>query len=445
MTYISFGASEDEICVFSDFGLKMSVMNLLTSKSVDINAPKFYTSGTVNKGFCFRPQTRNLALLTRSGGKDVISIHARESLEVMRSWNPETVDAQGILWSPDGRWLAVWESAGQAHRIYVYTADGHLYKTWRGPTPTCHEEKDVEYGAGIRMVEWSGTGTCVAVGDYGRRVTVLGTPGWREVLNVVHMTAITPGDGLQVWQEQIVPSPQGGFEREFTAASQTICPPTSGATPASNNDPKTGTNLLSFDNSGTLLVTRTENMPTTIWIWDISTRILRAVMIFHAPIARATWHPSMTELLMIRCEGDETRGLVYLWDPSWETPKAIDFAREIPGNKVLGKTVVRWLNVASEQAALLFSDSQDCILASVSDCDEEVPWCEAGLRGFDIYGQREESPLNLVPADEKGGRVTVESLMDDSEGLTGMSGGSEEVDDTFRFRKFVGPDDGDWT
>jgi hypothetical protein len=104
-------------------------MNLTTSKSVDINSPKFYHPGNASKGFSYRPGTKNLALLTRSGGKDIISIHARESLEVMRSWHPETIDAQGIVWSPDGRWLAAWESASQGHRIFVYTADGHLYKT----------------------------------------------------------------------------------------------------------------------------------------------------------------------------------------------------------------------------------------------------------------------------------------------------------------------------
>jgi hypothetical protein len=247
---------------------------------------------------------------------------------------------------------------------------------------------------------------------------------------------------LQVWQEQIVPSQHGKFEREFAAATQTICPPTSGATPASNNEVKTGTNILSFDNSGTLLATRIENMPTTIWIWDIGSRILRAVMILHAPIARVTWHSTIDELLMIRCEGEETRGLVHLWDPSWEKPKVVDFMTQIPGGKVLGKTIMRWLNVESEHPAMLFSDTQDCILASVSETDDgDVPWQDAGIRGFDIYGQREESPLDLVPADEKRqrGKVTVESLMEE-EGITRMSGGSDEVEDTFRFRKFVGPE-----
>lgn len=145
---------------------------------------------------------------------------------------------------------------------------------------------------------------------------------------------------------------------------------------------------------------------------------------------------------MIRCEGDEARGLVHLWDPSWESPKIIDFAKQIPGGKLLGKTIVRWLNVESDHPAIFFSDSQDCLLAALSEeQDGDVPWQNAEVRSFDIYGQREESPLNLVPANEKHthGKVSIADLMENDDGMMGMSGESDEVDDTFQFRKFVEP------
>jgi hypothetical protein len=180
-------------------------------------------------------------------------------------------------------------------------------------------------------------------------------------------------------------------------------------------------------------------MPTTIWIWDVVVKVLRAVMIFHSPIAKATWHPTINELLLIRCEGDESRSLVHLWDPSWDSPKIIDFALQLPGGKTIGKTVGRWLNVETATPSIFFSDSQDYILASISGPeDSPVPWQESEARAFDIYGQMEESPLNLVPADEKRPYSRVDALGED-DGITRLSGGSDEVDDTFRFRKFVDP------
>jgi hypothetical protein len=198
VAFVTFGSTDDEICVFSEFGLKLSIIDLRTSKSVDINAPKFYSPGTAGKGCAYRPVTKNLALLTRHSGKDVISIHARETFEVTRSWHPDTVDAQGLSWSPDGRWLVVWESAAQGHRSLVYTADGHLFKSWNGPTPVLDEEVDIALGAGIKLYDWAKTGASVAVGDYSRRVSVLEAPSFIESMSLLHTTAIKPADTLQV-------------------------------------------------------------------------------------------------------------------------------------------------------------------------------------------------------------------------------------------------------
>lgn len=199
VAHVTFGANDDEICVFTDFGLKLSVFNLTTSRSVDINSPKFYNAGVAARGFSYRPYTTNLALLTRSGGKDIISLHARDTLDVTRSWLPDTVDAQGICWSSDGRWLVVWESASQGHKIVVYTADGHLFTSWKGPLSLSEEDRDILLGPGIKLFDWSRTGAHVAIGDYSRRVTILAAPSFTESVSLLHATAVKPADSLQVW------------------------------------------------------------------------------------------------------------------------------------------------------------------------------------------------------------------------------------------------------
>lgn len=197
---------------------------------------------------------------------------------------------------------------------------------------------------------------------------------------------------------------------------------------------------MSFDHSGTMLATRIEDLPTTLWIWDIKTRLLCSVMIFHSPIAKMTWHPRIDELLMIRCE--ESRGIVHLWDASWETPQIISFGEQLPGGKVIGKTIARWLNSDSASPALLFSDSQDCMLASLSGPEDgDLPWHDSELKGVDIYGQPEESSLLATTTEKKNGKVTIEALMEE-DSFTRMSDGSEEVDDTFHFRKYLDPSPG---
>ncbi|KIN05828.1 hypothetical protein OIDMADRAFT_100741 [Oidiodendron maius Zn] len=432
---ISFGATDNEVYVFSDFGLKLSVLNLATSKSVDIISPKFYNPSNAAKGVSHRPGTHNLVILTRNGGKDVVSVHAHNTLAVTRSWHPDTIDAQGVAWSPDGRWIAVWDSASQGHKMLIYTADGHLYKKWGGAKPVSEEGNDQTLGAGIKLFSWSPAGSQIALGDYSSSVTILSVPSFTDSMSLMHSTTIKPADTLQIWQEHATPS-EDGFARKFVPAAQMICPPMS-ELPSGDPSMKSGTNILTFDNSGTLLATRAESMPTTLWIWDVATRIIRTVLILHAPIAKATWHPTVNELLLIRCEGEESRGFIHLWDPSWESPKIINFADQIPGGKLLGKTVGRWLSTESAPPALFFSDTQDCMLASVSEPDEgDLPWQDAESPAFNIYGQREESPLNLVPADEKRlNSRAISSGLKAGEIKMGMSG-IDEVDDTFRFRKF---------
>jgi hypothetical protein len=221
----------------------------------------------------------------------------------------------------------------------------------------------------------------------------------------------------------------------YNLAIQNTFPPTNGSSPGTSEASKIGISILASDASGTLVATKSESMPTVMWIWDTASKVLRTVLIQHAPIAKATWHPTINELLMIRCEGDDNKGLVHLWEPTWETPRVIDFSARVPEGKLMGKTVVRWLNLASSVPVIFFSDSQDCMLAAITDMgEEETPWHNAKAKAVDIYGQLEESPLNLVPAKRNFelGRV----VMDEEPTMTTMSAGSD-VDDTFKFKKFV--------
>lgn len=128
----------------------------------------------------------------------MVSIHARETYQVIRSWNSETIDAQGLSWSPDGRWLAVVESAGQGHKILFYTADGHLFKIWNGPSPTSEKDKDLAIGAGVKMVDWASSGDYLAECDSSAQVVLLSAPKFMSMLSLCHTTTIQPVSGLQV-------------------------------------------------------------------------------------------------------------------------------------------------------------------------------------------------------------------------------------------------------
>ena len=200
-TVTRFGPDDEIVCAFSAHGLKFSIFDLNWSTTVEINNPKFYQSASAPRCVSFHPQTSHLAILTRTGGKDMISIHSPRTWEVQRSWYPDLVDAQGLFWGSGGKWLVAWESPSQGHKIVIYTPDGHLFRTWTGPGTTIAspELKHAELGAGIKRCQLSPDATKIAVCDHTRFTHILDVSSGLETTRLHHpATPIAPKDTLQV-------------------------------------------------------------------------------------------------------------------------------------------------------------------------------------------------------------------------------------------------------
>ena len=89
---------------------------------------------------------------------------------MVKSFVPKTVDAQGLKWSPDGRWLAIWETPAMGYRILIYTADGNLFRTFIGDYYA-----DELKGLGIKGIEWSPNGHFLAVAGFEKSISLLST------------------------------------------------------------------------------------------------------------------------------------------------------------------------------------------------------------------------------------------------------------------------------
>lgn len=201
-TLIQFAPDDGAVCAFSGLGLKFSIFNLISRNVVEISNPKFYQPLSAPRCISFRPQTSHLAILTRTNGRDMISIHAPKTWEVQRSWYPDLIDAQGLCWASGGRWLVAWESPAQGHKVVFYTPDGHLFRTWAGPsmTVTSPELKHSELGAGIRRCQLSPDTTKLVLCDHTRFTSILDVSSGMEITRVHHpATPIAPKDTLQVW------------------------------------------------------------------------------------------------------------------------------------------------------------------------------------------------------------------------------------------------------
>jgi len=159
-----FGATGDEALLFSEFGARVTVWSLSSRRSVEIKDPK-----SINKGHGYRPKSAFFALLSRPSAQDIITLHSPSTYFVFKTINVPSADAQGLKWNPDGQWLAVWDTPSVGLRVFIFSADGHLYRTHAG------ELNDGIEGLGTRTLEWSPRGDFLAIGGHDKRVTLLST------------------------------------------------------------------------------------------------------------------------------------------------------------------------------------------------------------------------------------------------------------------------------
>ncbi|KAI9701158.1 MAG: hypothetical protein M1836_001827 [Candelina mexicana] len=431
---VEFSHDGDEVLVFSEFGVKVTAWSLKSSRSVEIRDPKFS-----KRGFGYRPRTGHLALLTRPTAHDVITLHAPTSYKLLESYTLPTIDAQGLKWSPDGRWIAVWDAASSGYKVLVYTADGHLYRTYSG------EREGGIMGLGIKSVDWSPRGDYLAVGDHDNRVTLLSSITFAPTAFLDHTTTIKIPH-IPIWQEQV----SGSGERSYMIAKQPMCPPSISSPTALSNSQLDFSVEVFANADGKLLATRNDHMPTTVWIWSLELMGPYAVLVHHSAVKSLLWHPTIPELLMIVCVQDE--GIVYLWSAEWTEPRIFT----VPLEKVVGKFEARWLGQSESddplqskakgpQPTMIFSDSSRYLLGYIrlaegANAPEASPIASQEVLASSRYHHQDtESPIVFARREGENGAFFAlnSSAENTSQSLNSAQGG---VDDTFqhRHRHFTG-------
>ena len=248
-------------------------------------------------------------------------------------------------------------------------------------------------------------------------------------MSLKHQTPISISNA-DIWDEQI----KATSERSYISLKDPASPPTSASFIAKSATPKQGIALMSLNVDGTLLATRDDAIPTTVWIWSLQNCKPVAVVIHHAPVRYLGWHPVHKDLILMQCAIADP--VVHLWKSNWIMPLAVT----LPFTNDKSKLEARWLQSSDEDHfKMLLSSQTQTMEARISLAGDLIQDAEVSENLFRSNGSGAEdmfdegNSLDLSPV--KFGTTTEFAILGDSGSGFGVT--DHGLDDTFHFQKHV--------
>ncbi|XP_072043725.1 WD repeat-containing protein WRAP73-like [Amphiura filiformis] len=341
------------ILTTAEFHLRITVWSLVTKSVSYIKYPK-----EAKQAMHFTKDGKYLALAERRDCKDFISVFACNTWQLVKHFDTNTRDLAGLEWSPDSRVLCVWDSILE-YNLLLYSVDGRCLATF----------KAYDYALGIKSLAWSPSSQFLAIGSFDQKVRVLNHVTWKTVVEHPHPSSLDSSSAV-IYKEieqkpQLLghdadaPWPPTASKLMFTIQSKyevvdgTVQIPTTKPDPDKAN-PRVGISLLSFSPDNRYMVSKNDNMPNALWIWDVQ-KLSQAVLLLQVGnIKSAQWDPHQPRLAM--CTSSNK---LYLWSPTGCV------SVEVPAEASFQVNSLQWH--PDGNAILLMSKDQMCVCFLADD------------------------------------------------------------------------------
>jgi len=337
------------IITLCEFEIRLTIWDLNTRTARYIQYPKF-----TNRGHAFSPNGLHFAVIERQGNSEQVtdSIGIYSTLKwvlVQRIKVKHTLDIQDLKWSPDGQFLCVNDSALE-YRFIIYNL--------RGDTLARFEA--YQHALGIKSLGWGPKARFLAVGSFDQKLRLFNADSWRVISELKFPGKISGSDQKfqgtcaiqEVYEEDElkqdsmeimgdVDSRQHQSRMRTTRIRRKVQSaridrktkmqkisrsydkkeykktiykmlPLPFKVPERKiqltKQPNMGIGLLEWSSCGRFLAARNDHMPTAVWIWDIKTLKLRAIINHINPVKSFTWNPQFLQLA-ISCQNEN----LYIW------------------------------------------------------------------------------------------------------------------------------------
>ena len=178
---------------------------------------------------------------------------------------------------------------------------------------------------GCRTIQFSPSSPLLALGGYDNCVRLYNTLTWKEQSIHPHEQSALLDNAaayVEVNKSDLLESNGSTLSEEFKAQLE--------RTPGSSyfyayrdqvsltvkqlnplsQDNKLGVHFLSWSPDGKYIASRTESMPTSLWIWDASRRRLHSILLFKNPVSSVAWCPCTLLLTVVT-----NSNMLYIWRP----------------------------------------------------------------------------------------------------------------------------------
>ncbi|KAI8091051.1 uncharacterized protein B0P05DRAFT_528559 [Gilbertella persicaria] len=279
--------SKSILCI-SELKLRLAIWNLSTQELKYMNHLKF-----IDKGIEFSPDGNYVAIVELIEGKEYISIYHANSFILLQRFEVDTADLENLIWSFDSMFIAVWDNCIY-HKLLIYRQDGHLYKAYSG----------YQFGLGIKTVIWSPNNQLIAIGNYDETIHVLSALSFDLVDKLEHSASIAVHSNITPIEEIEAANPAKISLGHVDTDYHILVPPLKIPIrrPEYNEpNPKTGISSCQFSPDSQYLFSKSDSMPTALWLWKVNTLSCTHVIKFRKHIKQVLWHPQHNCLLTVIC------------------------------------------------------------------------------------------------------------------------------------------------
>lgn len=296
----------------------------------------------------------------RQNAQDVLNLYLPPNTSPYRSVTLPTADALSISWSPDGRWIGVFDSSLGTQQCHIYTADGSPFRQFPTKAQQTSPQSEEDAGLGFKSLTWSTDHVVLAKAQ---SLTFLSTRIFSFAFEIILASFQTESasleDSVEAYQETINAANQRSYT---TLTGQLITVPT----------PKSSIIDVQPNNIGSFLTCRDAASPTTLYLFNVAKRKMHSIVLQYVGIRKASWHPLRENLLKILSED----GSLYLWNvDSAQGPSHLGHAFEKRSD--INRVESKWISQPGQASAKVPPhEDRIAILVSTKKAGFQLLWPE---------------------------------------------------------------------